>query len=104
MVALVKRREHKVRLNDEFLRDLRWWLEFSAGFNGRARIIRPHDAVLAVYSDASMFGFGAMHEYDWLAGSFSFKEGRELQGRLGHHFVNALDKGCRTNNINVLEL
>ena len=103
-MASVRSRDHRVRLNEEFRLDLRWWLEFSRGFNGRARIIQPCEAVLAVYSDASMFGFGATHGNDWLAGSFSFKEGRDLQGRLGHHFVGAADKGCRTDNINVLEL
>lgn len=104
LIASVKKRDHKIRLNDEFRLDLRWWLEFSANFNGRARIIQPRQSVLAVYSDASLFGFGATHNADWLAGCFKFSDERELQGWLGHHFVGSADSGCRTENINVLEL
>ena len=104
LIASAKKASHKVRLNEEFRKDLAWWLEFAAKFNGKAKIIQPHEPVISVYSDASKFGFGALHGEDWVAGAFDFKGERELQGWLGHHFVYADEQGCRSDNINVLEL
>ena len=104
LIASAKKATHKVRLNEEFRLDLKWWLEFAATFNGRARIIPSHAPVLSVYSDSSKFGFGALHGEDWVAGAFDFKNARALEGWLGHHFVYAGDVGCRSENINVLEL
>ena len=93
-----------VRLNNEFRLDLKWWLEFAAKFNGKARIIPSLDPALAVYSDSSKFGFRALHADGCIAGAFNFKDSKELQGWLGHHFVFADDVGCRSDNINILEL
>ena len=74
LVASVRKRDHKVRLNKDFRLDLKWWLEFASSFNGRASIIPAREPVLSVYSDASLFGFGATHEGDWVAGCFDFKD------------------------------
>ncbi len=104
MVASVKKSAHKVRLNDEFRLDLKWWLEFAGKFNGKAKIIKSTEPCIAVYSDASLTGFGAAHGNDWLAGNFDAKGARKMGGWLGHHFAEAKDAGCRTDNINVLEL
>ena len=93
-----------MRLNDEFHLDLKWWLEFAAKFNGKARIIPSVDPALAVYCDSSKFGFGALHADDWVACAFNFKDSRELQGWLGDHFVSADDIGCSSDNINILEM
>ena len=59
---------------------------------------------VSVYSNASMSGFGATHGENWVAGGFSIKEARKLESWLGHHYANAKDAGCKTDNINVLEL
>ena len=45
-----------------------------------------------------------MHTNDWLAEAFDFRNMRELQKWLGHHFMYAEDVGGRSDNINVLEL
>ena len=104
LISSAKKATHKVRLNEEFRLDLKWWLEFAATFNGKAKIIPSTAPVISVYSDSSMFGFGALHGEDWVAGAFNFKAAKTLQGWLGHHFVYAGDAGCRSDNINVLEL
>ena len=104
LIASAKKAAHKVRLNDEFRKDLCWWLEFASKFNGKAKIIPSTEPVLSVYSDSSKFGFGALHGDDWVAGAFDFKGEKELMGWLGHHFVYADEEGCRSDNINVLEL
>ena len=104
LISSAKKAGHKVRLNEDFRLDLKWWLEFANKFNGKAKIIPSTDPAIAVYSDSSKFGFGALHGEDWAAGAFEFKKSRELQAWLGHHFVFADDAGCRTDNINVLEL
>ena len=104
LVASVSRRGHKIRLNEEFRLDLKWWLEFASRFNGKAKIIQSGEPVIAVYSDASLYGFGAMHQQDWLAGCFRFEGEKRIQQWLGHHHVSAGDRGCRTDNINVLEM
>ena len=103
LMASARRNHHKVRLNEEFREDLRWWLEFAAVFNGHARIIPTRAPAVSVYSDASMSGFGALHGSDWVAGYFGF---RQVNGvvELGHHWAGASDPGCATDNINVLEM
>ena len=104
LVASVKKGGHKVRLNEEFRLDLKWWLEFAGSFNGKASIIQSSEPCISVYSDACLSGFGASHGVDWLAGAFDIKKARVLEGWLGHHYAGAKDTGCVTDNINVLEL
>ena len=66
-------------------------MEFAAIFNGRAGIIPPSSACLAVYSDALLAGFGVLHGDNWLAGGFA---GERLMGlALGHHLCGAEDEG-----------
>ena len=104
MISSVKRNHHKVRLNEDFRLDLRWWLDFAAVFNGKARIIPLDGASMSVYSDASLAGFGATHGDDWLAGFFGEEREAGAGGWLGHHLSTNKDIGCNTENINVLEL
>ena len=79
-------------------------MEFATTFNGKAKIIKLSLPYIAVYSDASLFGFSATHDHDWLAGAFKFNDEKMLHGWLGHHLETAKDVGCRKSNINVLEL
>lgn len=102
MVASCKERGHKTRLNAEFRKDVMWWVEFVSTFNGKAKIIPTEAPTIAIYSDASLKGFGALHGADWLAGNFG-KEG-SMRTWLGHHWVTGDDEDCVTRNINVLEL
>lgn len=103
MIASVSRRAHKVRLNSDFRLDIKWWLDFAATFNGRARIIPSAEPAVAVYSDASLSGFGATHGNDWLAGTFTGSRTNYAKW-LGHHYAGSQDGGCVTTNINVLEM
>ena len=104
LINSVSKPNFKIRLNSEFRLDLNWWLEFASQFNGRAKVIKSANPVLAVYSDSSLFGFGALHGSDWLAGTFKKSRGLEFQNWLGHHFEKAEEAGCGENNINVLEM
>ena len=104
LIASVRKSSHKLRLNEDFKMDLKWWIRFSDTFNGKCRIIPSTLPNRSVYSDSSLSGFGALHGLDWLAGEFSVYPGPTLSTWLGHHFVRAEDEGCCTDNINVLEL
>ena len=44
------------------------------------------------------------HGIDWLAGNFDAKSARKMEVWLRHYLAEAKDAGCRTDNINVLEL
>ena len=101
LIASVRSNHHKVRLTEEFRLDVKWWIEFAAAFNGKAKIVAPCGPALSIYSDASLSGFGATHGDDWIAGTFNGTV--EVPG-LGHHRCGAEDKGCDTDNINVLEM
>ena len=94
LVASVKKGSHKIRLNEEFRLDLKWWIEFAGTFNDKAKIIQSSEPCISVYRDASLAGFRATHGNDWIARSFNIKGAREL----------GKDPGCKTDNINVLEL
>jgi hypothetical protein len=72
--------------------------------NGKASIIPPSVPPVSVYSDASLYRFGATHGTEWVAGCFNFKKAKGIQAWLCHHFVYADDIGCCMDNINVLEL
>ena len=104
LISSAKRNSHKVRLNEDFRLDLKWWLRFAGTFNGKARIIHRDKASLSVYSDASLAGFGATHGEDWVAGFFGTVNREENEAWLGHHLAGAEDGGCKTENINVLEM
>ena len=57
LITSAKMSNHKVRLNEAFRLDLKWWLV---------------DRALSVYSDSSKFGLGALHGKDWVADTFNF--------------------------------
>jgi hypothetical protein len=57
--SLVKKRNFKVRLNEDFRLDLKWWLEFVYKFNGEASIIPASVPAVSVLSDVSVYGVGA---------------------------------------------
>jgi len=60
---------HKTRLNEDFKKDICWWLSFVKVFNGKAKVLRP-DIVQAplLQCDSSMSGFGIYYDGDWRAG------------------------------------
>ena len=49
---------HKIRLNSEFHAEINWWLRFVDYFNGYAKLLGSHALTVAVYTDASDWGFG----------------------------------------------
>lgn len=85
MGGTISRSYHKVRLNQAFKADLRWWLRFAETFNGYANIAPRHTPALCTYSDASTYGFGATHAGDWLAGSWGGGGHQTDNHQLGHH-------------------
>ena len=101
---MVKLPYHKVRLNQEFKVDLRWWLKFASIFNGSANICPHHLQTLCTYSDASQFGFATLHAGDCLTGSWG--PGKGLLD-LGHHtnqpFRDCVDGTGELGHINALE-
>ena len=104
LITSVGKDSFKIRLNEDFRLDLNWWLKFVEKFNGYTTIIGLGGAVISVYSDASRSGFGATCRHDWLAGTFGLDKQIAWSSWLGHHFSSASEPGCRTENINVLEL
>lgn len=102
MLSKCRGRNYKVRLNEDFREDLYWWLDYMAVFNGKTKIIPTDKPVIAMYSDSSRKGFGALYGADWIAGTF--QENKDLKQWLGHHWADADDKNCDTDNINVLEM
>ena len=60
-----------VTLNGAFRLDLLWWKEFSAQFNGEAKIIstKAQDRVV-LQTDSSDQGYGAVWGSDWCAGTW----------------------------------
>ena len=84
---VVKKSYHKIRLSGEARSDIVWWLEFAKQFNGSAKVIKPIDTHLAVYSDSSFSGYAALHGSDWLMGVWE-QEGRcPLPAAAVHHWV-----------------
>lgn len=104
IISSLKRPSHKAKLGEEFKLDLRWWIDFAKEFNGKAKIIPSLEPVISVYSDASLKGFGALHGRDWIAGFYANSGSEREASWLGHHWADADDPGCETDNINVLEL
>ena len=61
---------YKLCLNDEFKSEIQWWLHFDRRFNGYVRILSIDTPLIAIYTDASSAGFGALFGFDWMVGSF----------------------------------
>ena len=63
-----RRDDHPIRLSAEFKKDLRWWLQYLASWNGVCFWVSP-PIDLEMASDASgSFGFGAVFRTHWLYG------------------------------------
>lgn len=61
-----------ISLPDYFHQDLLWWKSFVSMFNGVATVIDwSWDNTETIYADASMLGFGARYNNDWLYGIWS---------------------------------
>lgn len=68
----LKRQNHRTRLNSEARKDLIWWAEFLRLFNGKAVVINNCcSPCVNLYSDASLTGFGAWYNDDWIAGTWT---------------------------------
>ena len=102
-ICSVREPHFMIRLNKGFREDLAWWEKFAAGFNGKARILGKFAAHIATYSDASNFGYGALHGSDWIAGAFNAGDDDMIRGALPHHHL-APDAGCTDAHINVREM
>ena len=48
---------------------IQWWIDFADEFNGQGQIGK-FAITKAVYSDASKWGYGAVHNADWLVRIF----------------------------------
>ena len=103
LMGTVKERHYKIRMNAGVREDISWWLQFARHFNGKARILKKFSPVIATYSDASKWGFGAMHGCDWLAGTFVQDDKDDLLRYLGHHYVSS-DNRVDSSHINVQEM
>ena len=57
----IREPHHKVRLAAGLREDVDWWCGFAACFNGKAKILGCFAAHISTYSNASNFGYGAMH-------------------------------------------
>ena len=67
----LRRPHHKTRINKEFRKDLLWWSNFAATFNGKAKIIRSEPLPQCyLQTDASFSGYGAYFHGDWVAGTW----------------------------------
>ncbi len=55
-------RNEKVKLNEEFRKDIAWWSDFASWFNGKAKVLTP-DAVCApeFQCDSSLLGYGIFY-------------------------------------------
>ena len=86
LIKTVERQSDMIRLTDNFREDLRWWKHFSLMFNGSAAIIKLEFwNCITMYSDASMLGFGATYDNDWLYGTWDNDVVEEFD--YSHHFV-----------------
>ena len=68
MLRAFKGKKRYVTLSDNFRKDMEWWKNFSAWFNGSAKIIQNPTRTSVVYTDASGIGYGAAHGLDWICG------------------------------------
>ena len=102
-ISSVREPHFSVRLSSGFREDIAWWRGFAAKFNGRARVLGKFAAHLATYSDASDFGYGALHGCDWIAGAFSATEDDHLGRAFPDHHLPP-DRKCATAHINVREM
>ncbi|CAB4028379.1 Hypothetical predicted protein, partial [Paramuricea clavata] len=76
LLCCFRHRDHPIRLNVEFRRDLQWWLSFFLEWNGVSFFLSPAVSPLpdlVVSSDASgSCGFGALWHMQWFYSSWFF--------------------------------
>jgi hypothetical protein len=76
LLCCFRHRDHPIRLNAEFRRDLHWWLSFFQEWNGMSFFLSPSVTPLpdlVVSSDASgSCGFGAFWRTHWFCSSWFF--------------------------------
>ena len=64
---------YMVRISKEAKEDLRMWLDFLRGYNGKTILYQPSIAesnAINLFSDASGLGFGGMYGYNWVQGKW----------------------------------
>lgn len=85
--------------------DIHWWYQFSKLFNGRSAIQNPYFQFPLV-SDASMKGFGAYLNTDWIAGVWPHCEHflTNNYNSCVHVATHPNDPTVDYSNINILEL
>ena len=101
LCATEKRAYARIKLGEEFQKDIEWWCKFAAMFNGSAKIISPSSPTVGLYSDSSFWGYAAYHSGDWIAGPWDTED--PWADRLGHHYLSP-PLESKGSNINVLEL
>ena len=80
LLCCFRHRDHPIRLNVDFHRDLQWWLSFFKEWNGVSFFLSPAVSPLpdlVVSSDASgSHGFGALWRTEWFCSSWFFLPSR----------------------------
>lgn len=97
----------RIKLSTEFEKDILWWRSFSKHFNGVSCIIQETVGGLILHSDASLSGYGFVHNTDWGAGFFNTSEEPEdiCECDPSHgHWANISIPYEYCDNINVLEI
>ena len=78
LLCCFRNRDHPIRLNTEFQRDLRWWNNFLESWNGVTFWLYPGMEPLAsieVTSDAAgSLGYGAFFNQEWFNGLWSVRQ------------------------------
>ena len=80
LLCCFRHRNHPIRLNVDFHRDLQWWLSFFKEWNGVSFFLSPAVSPLpdlVVSSDAfGSYGFGALWRTEWFCSSWFFLPSR----------------------------
>lgn len=78
LLRCFRKDDHPIRLNAEFKRDLKWWLDFFNQWNGISFFLLPNllpPPTVCVGSDASgTLGYGAYINSEWFNGRWSPKQ------------------------------
>ena len=62
----------RIRLSSEFRKDVEWWYDFAAEFNGKEFLINPNfGAGPVLQTDSCIQGYGLICDNDWQAGLFN---------------------------------
>ena len=91
-----------ITLSKSFRKDMEWWEDFAACFNGEARIINRDAATAMLHTDAaSTIGWGAVFNQDWAGGSWT-KDWSDARDK--HEHLRPIPAIHIPININVQEL